>query len=45
MAFNFIAAVSISIDFGAKENDYDTVYLFSPFICHEVMANVMILAF
>ena len=37
MAFNFVAAVTIHSDFGAKKIKLVTIYTFLPSICHEVM--------
>ena len=37
MSFNFMAAVTICSDFGAQEIKSVTVFIVSPFVCHEVM--------
>ena len=37
MSFNFMAVVTIHSDFGAKENETDTVSAFPPFVCYEVI--------
>ena len=37
MPFNFMAAVNVCIDFGAKENETDTVSTFPPSVCYEVI--------
>ena len=37
MSFNFMAAVTICSDFGAKKIKSVTVSIVSPPICHEVM--------
>ena len=36
-SFNFMAALTICSDFGAKKIKSVTVYIVSPSICHEVM--------
>ena len=46
MSFNFVAAVTVHIDLGAKKMKSDTVSTFSPSICHEVIGpDVMIFVF
>ena len=46
VSFNFMAAVTICIDFGAQENKICHCFHFSPSICHEVMRpDAMILVF
>ena len=45
MSFNFVAAVTISSDFGAQENKVCHCFV-SPSICHEVMGlDAMIFGF
>ena len=45
-SFNFMAAVTISSDFGAQKIKSATLSIVSPSICHEVMGpDAMILAF
>ena len=45
-SFNFMAAVTICSDFGAKKIKLATVAIVSPSICHEVMGpDAMILVF
>ena len=40
MSFNFMVAVIICSDFGAKKKKKSvTVSIVSPFICHEVMGS------
>ena len=44
--FNFMAAVTILSDLGAKEIKSVTVFIVSPSICHEVLGlDAMILVF
>ena len=44
--FNFMAAVTVSIDFGTQENKVCHYFLFSPSVCYEVMGpDSMILVF
>ena len=46
MSFNFMAAVTVSSDFGTQENKSVTVSIVSPSICHEVMRpDAMIFVF
>ena len=46
MSLNFMAAVTVHIDFGAKENKFVSVFIVSPCICHEVMGlDAMIFIF
>ena len=45
-SFNFMAAVTICSDFGAKKTKSVTVSIVSPSICHEVIGpDAMILVF
>ena len=45
-SFNFMAAVTILSDLGAKEIKSVTVFIVSPSICHEVLGlDAMILVF
>ena len=45
-SFNFMAAVTVHSDFGAKKMKSVTVSIFSPSICHEIMGpDAMILVF
>ena len=37
MSFNFVAAVTVHIDLGAKKMKSDTVSTFFPFICYKVI--------
>ena len=46
VSFNFMAAVTICIDFGAQENNICHCFHFSPSICHKVMGmDAMFLVF
>ena len=46
MCFNFMAAITVCIDYGAQENKTCHCFHFSPSICHEVMGlDAMILVF
>ena len=45
-SFNFIAAVTVHINFGAQENKIYHYFIVSPSTCHEVMEqDTMILVF
>ena len=45
-SFNFVAAVTVHSDFGARENESVAVTICFPFICHEVMGpDAMIFVF
>ena len=35
MSFNFVAVLTVRSDFGAQENEVQSVYTFSPSICHD----------
>ena len=46
VSFNFMAAVTIYGDFGAKDNKICHCFHFPPSVCHEVMGlDAMILVF